>query len=121
MSRAPDKDVKHAETTKGEPVGKVVIDSRGHNVWQWAKDVIESTSVLLKRLENKDLALEPTQKVPVVRDEDATKGQKSAKPAAKAAKHGEKETDATPRHPALQRERDRRRDGGGGFDPYNSR
>jgi hypothetical protein len=120
MSRAPDKDVQHAETTAGEPVGKVVIDSRGHNVWQWAKDVIESTSVLLKRLENKDLALEPTQKVPVVRDEDATKGQKSGKPGAKAAKHGEKETDAAPRHPALQRERDRRRDGGG-FDPYNSR
>jgi hypothetical protein len=119
MSRVPHKDVKHAETTTGEPVGKVVIDSRGHNVWQWARDVLESTSVLLKRLENKDLALEPTQKVPVVRDEDATKGQKTGKPGGKAAKHGE--ADAAPRHPALQRERDRQRDGGGGFDPYNSR
>ena len=121
MSRAPDKDVKPTETAAGEPVGKVVIDSRGHNVWQWAKDVIESTSVLLKRLENKDLALEPTQKVPLVQDEDLAKGRKTAKPGAKAAKPGEKEADAAPRHPALQRERDRRRDGGGGFDPYNSR
>jgi hypothetical protein len=120
MSRVPDKDVKHAEAT-GAPVGKVVIDSRGHNVWQWARDVIESTSVLLKRLENKDLALEPTQKVAVVRDEDLTKGQKTGKPGAKAAKPGEKEADAGPRHPALQRERERPRDGGGGFDPYNSR
>jgi hypothetical protein len=114
MSRVADKDVTKAETTTGEPVGKVVIDSRGHNVWQWAKDVIESTSVLLKRLENKDLALEPTQKVPVVReDEPAAKGQKAV--------GKRKEADAAPRHPALQRERDRRRDGGGGFDPYNSR
>jgi hypothetical protein len=121
MSRVPDKDVKHAETTTGEPVGKVVIDSRGHNVWQWARDVLESTSVLLKRLENKELALEPTPKVPVVRDEDPTKGQKTGKPGAKAAKHGDKEADAAPRHPALQRERDRQRDGGGGFEPYNSR
>jgi hypothetical protein len=120
MSRVLDKDVKHAATTTGEPVGKVVIDSRGHNVWQWARDVLESTSVLLKRLENKDLALEPTQKVPVVRDEDVTKGQKTGKPGAKAAKRDEKEADAAPRHPALQRERNRQRDGGG-FDPYNSR
>jgi hypothetical protein len=112
MSRAPDKDVKPTEPATGEPVGKVVIDSRGHNVWQWAKDVIESTSVLLKRLDNKDLALEPTQKVPVVReDEPAAKGQK--------ATGKRKEADAAPRHPALQRDRDRR--DGGGFDPYNSR
>lgn len=120
MSRVPDKDVKRGEATTGEPVGKVVIDSRGHNVWQWARDVLESTSVLLKRLENKDLALEPTQKIPVVReDELPPKGQKVGKPGAKAAaKVGEKQADASPRHPALQRAR-RREDGG--FDPYNSR
>lgn len=120
MSRVPDKDVKHAEATTGQPVGKVVIDSRGHNVWQWARDVLESTSVLLKRLENKDLALEPTQKVPVVREDEPTaKGQKTGKPGVKAAARvGEKHADASPRHPALQRER--RRDDGG-FDPYNSR
>jgi hypothetical protein len=121
MSRAPDKDAKRAEPVAEEPVGKVVIDSRGHNVGQWARDVIESTSVLLKRLENKDLALEPTRKVPVVRDAEPAKGPKSDKPGAKAG--GAKETDAAQRHPALQRERERepRRDGSRGFDPYNSR
>lgn len=123
MSRVPDKDVKHTETATEEPAGRVVVDGRGHNVWQWARDVLESTSVLLKRLENKDLALESTQKVPVVpEDEPASKRQTTAgKPGAKSgAKAGERETAASPRHPALQRERDRRRDGGGGFDPYNS-
>ncbi len=116
MSRGPEKDVGHAATAGVEPVGRVVVDSRGHNVWQWARDVIESTSVLLKRLDNKDLALEPTQKVPVVRDEPGPKG-RQVKPDVKQA------AQPAPRHPALQRERgqDRRRDTGGGFDPYNSR
>jgi hypothetical protein len=113
MSRVPDKDVERSEATTGEPVGRVVVDSRGHNVWQWARDVIESTSVLLKRLENKDLALEPTQRVPVVREEPA----KTPK-----IKHAHKAAAQQPasRHPALPPERSRSRDGGG-FDPYNSR
>ena len=112
MSRAQDKDVEDAPP-EPEPVGKVEFDSRGNSVWRWARDVIESTSVLLKRLENKDLALEPTQKVPVMGGADAAR--KAAKPAAKRV---EPEDDSRPRHPALQRER---RDRGGGFDPYNSR
>ena len=62
MSRAHHKDGKHVELPptgpETESPGKVVVDSRGHSVWQWAKDVLENTSVLLKRLENKDLALE---------------------------------------------------------------
>lgn len=111
MGRVNDKGLKPAETAT-QPPGRVEIDSRGHNVWRWARDVIESTSVLLKRLENKDLALESTQKVPVVPGPDAgAKGQKSAaKPsmAKKAAKH-----------PALPP--DHGRDRTGGFDPYNSR
>jgi hypothetical protein len=122
MSRAHDKDVERVEppTTEParEPPGKVVVDGRGHNVWQWAKDVIESTSVLLKRLENQDLALEPTRKVPIVSEKYA--GSKAAKPGdskMKAAKETDSKSAAL--HPALQRER--ARDGGGGFDPYNSR
>jgi hypothetical protein len=112
MSRVHDKDVEPADPTVREPPGRVEIDSRGHNVWRWAKDVIENTSVLLKRLENKDLALEPTQKVPVVSAvDDAPKRDKpSAKP-----ESGKKAA----RHPALHL--DRKPDKGGGFDPYNSR
>ena len=70
--------------------------------------MIDSTSILLKRLDNRDLALEPTQKVPVV---PATKP--STKQAeAKAAKHNERvELEPEPGE----------RDSGGGFDPYNSR
>lgn len=126
MSRAHDKDVATVEppstTSESESPGKVVVDARGRNVWKWAKDVtkdvLDSTSVLLKRLENKDLALEPTRKVPVISEKDAKlKVPKSGDSKAKAAK--ETDPKSAPRHPALQRERPR--DGGGGFDPYNSR
>jgi hypothetical protein len=116
MSRAPHKDVDDTDQPPAnEPAGKVEFDSRGNGVWRWARDVIESTSVLLKRLDNKDLALEPTQKVPVVPDV-VQQPKKGAKPQAGAEK---KPADAKAAHPAMQRERSR--GGGGGFDPYNSR
>ena len=123
MSRAHDKHVQDVEPPRtkpeGEAPGRVVVDGRGHNVWQWAKDVLESTSVLLKRLENKDLSLEPTRKVPILSGEQDKGGNtKAAKNADAKAKTADAHVPA--RHPALQR--DRKRDGGGGgFDPYNSR
>ena len=86
------------------PAGRVEIDSRGNSVWRWARDVLESTSVLLKRLENHDLALEPTQKVPIARAAKKAPG--------KAERRG-----AT----SLSVEEPTRPDNGGGFDPYNSR
>lgn len=113
MSAAPDKDVDESSPAR-EPAGKVEFDSRGNSVWRWARDVLESTSVLLKRLENKDLALEPTQKVPAVRENKPTSKASKAR-AGESAEPAEPQ--AAERHPALQR--DRRRDGGG-FDPYNS-
>jgi len=130
MSRAHQKDVEQPEPPASdlatERAGKVVVDARGRNVWKWAKDtakdVIDSTSVLLKRLENKDLALEPTRKVPVLSGQPAEKGAnpKGAKQrASKELAVDEAESKSAARHPAQQR--DRTRDGGGGFDPYNSR
>lgn len=127
MSRAQQKDVKQPEPPATDPTteraGKVVVDARGRNVWQWAKDVIENTSVLLKRLENKDLALESTHKVPVLSEEQPGEkgvGPKAAKPAdsnAKAAKEGAAKSSSW--HPAMKP--DQGKDRGGGFDPYNSR
>ena len=112
MGRVHDKDVDDAEPPSPEPAGKVEFDSRGNSVWRWARDVIESTSVLLKRLENKDLALESTQKVPVVRGAGGVRGGKASAAAKSAAPTYE------PRHPARKPDP---RDRGGGFDPYNSR
>src|SRR5688500_12264473 len=110
MSRAHHKDGKRVEPPVTDPEtespGKVVVDSRGHSVWQWAKDVLENTSVLLKRLENKDLALEPTQKVPVLPGRQpsekgaGSKGAKRADSNAKAAKETASKSAAW--HPAMQ-------------------
>lgn len=47
--------------------GCVRVDSRGRNVWQWhdARIDIDSTTILLKRLDNDALELEPTRSVPI--------------------------------------------------------
>lgn len=44
--------------------GRVTVDQRGHSVWQWEGMDTDSTSLLLKRLENDALELEPTRSVP---------------------------------------------------------
>jgi hypothetical protein len=114
MGRASDKErVDHEPSANQarEAPGRVEFDSRGNSVWRWAKDVIESTSVLLKRLEVKDLALEPTQKVPVMGGDKP--GQR--KPGSRGGESSVDDKDKS-RHPAARRDR---RDGG--FDPYNSR
>ena len=127
MSRVHDKKVERAEPSAAEPgsdtPGKVVVDSRGHSVWQWAKDVIENTSVLLKRLENKDLALEPTQKVPILPGrqpaEKGTSPRAAKRPDSNAKAAKETASKSADWHPALRP--DQGGDRGGGFDPYNSR
>jgi hypothetical protein len=101
MARTKDADVVESAPADSEPAGRVEFDSRGNSVWKWAREVIDSTSVLLKRLENKDLAIEPTQKVPVLGDKSAN-----------AKKPGRTE---------LSYSDDDGHGSGGGFDPYNSR
>jgi hypothetical protein len=86
-----------------EPAGRVEFDSRGNSVWRWARDVLDSTSILLKRLDNKDLAIEPTQKVPVLGSKKVTKPGRPR------------------RNPLSLADDDGGRDQGGGFNPYNSR
>ena len=122
MAGAADKQIRDDGTqTVSEPAGKVEVDSEGNRVWRWAREVLENTSVMLKRLENKDLALEPTQKIPVVGGVDAA--QKKKQPGYRGddddALRVEDDDDARARHPAARK--DGGRDGGGGFDPYNSR
>jgi len=116
-----------AETPPNEErAGRVVVDARGRNVWQWAKNAIDSTSILLKRLENKDLALEPTQKVPVMRGADpratdkAAAG-KQAAPTKPGAKPGDGRTSQKGAKLADPTRGPKRSETGGGFDPYNSR
>jgi hypothetical protein len=70
---------------------------------------------LLKRLENRALALEPTQKVPVMGGADRAE----SKPGRRDA-NDEGDGDLSLKHPATSRGK-KDGDNGGGFDPYNSR
>jgi hypothetical protein len=155
MSRVQDKDVertepREAERPPREPPGRVEVDSRGHNVWRWSRETNDSTSVVLKRLDNDDLALEPTQRVPVVPGSDprskgvAAKGAtpKAVTPKAAAseaaAPKGAPTKGTSPKGAAANGKKSaalaepskksvfhpalqRDRKSGGGFDPYNSR
>ena len=117
-ARAPDKDVdkRRRRRPSREPAGKVEVDSRGNSVWRWARDVIESTSVLLKRLENKDLALEPTQKVPIMRAASARR--RNCKGAGDGSRRAGDIGEGR-KHPALREERGKGT--AAGSIPYNSR
>lgn len=95
----------------GQAAGQVEFDSRGNSVWRWKSDGNDSTSILLKRLENDSLALEPTQTVPTVGAAASRK---------RAPEPGGREGEPTDDELALERTRSvKRGDGGGGFNPYD--
>ncbi|HEX6999215.1 MAG TPA: hypothetical protein VF322_13830 [Gammaproteobacteria bacterium] len=93
-----------AEEGPSRRLGRVESDGRGRNIWRWARDLADSTSVLLKRLQSTDLELEPTRQVKV-------RIAQANRPAPRAVTAG----------PDLALEESGSRDAGGGFDPYNSR
>jgi len=144
MGRATDNASNDDPPTVREPAGKVEVDSDGNRVWRWAREVLENTSVLLKRLENKDLALDPTQKVPVIRGADPVEKKDAGQRGVPTADKGgvnestsgllkrleNKDLALEPTQKvrllrgaptADDEESPVRRDGDGGFDPYNSR
>ncbi len=83
---------------KDNPAGKVVSDAEG-NRWQW--DSNDETSVQLKKLNNDELAIERTDIHP--RPTPPPRPVAAAKPKTEPAKPLAK-----------------RRDSGGGFNPYDS-
>lgn len=91
--------------------GGVVVDSRGRNVWEWKDEQLDSTSVVLQRLENNALELESTRKVPVAKDAKAAPKDPKPQKDAKRPRSGARDT--------LSATFDV--DEGGGFDPYNHR
>jgi hypothetical protein len=89
-----------------------VVNDGGRNVWQWKDEQLDSTSVVLKRLENEALELEPTRKVPIAKPNDDGKG--DGKRVRRGATRGT--LSAT-----FDVDADGGVEAGGGFDPYNHR
>lgn len=120
MGRSVDKLDEGAQPPRDDArPGRVEVDSRGRNVWRWNGDSTESTSVVLERLDNKELALEPTQKVPIAPGGEA-KAKPKGTPEAAAAKPS-KAAVTKGKPSSFSRPDKTPRDKGGGFDPYNSR
>jgi hypothetical protein len=144
-----DDTLKLIKPVKENDSGHVVIDSRGRNVWQWKDAEVDSTSLVLKRLENDALELEPTRKVPIQKPpaEGAERGggrrsghsSDRRKPAPgrragaseargtdrESARRAARGSDRTGRHPErpgrvrLSIDEPGSSGPGGGFDPYN--
>jgi hypothetical protein len=94
--------------------GRVEFQS-GKAIWQWSGEQGESTSILLKRLDNPELELERTRKMAIARKAEASKAE--GKTPAVAEKAKSRSTDL------LDFETDIRAGLGGpsaGFDPYNN-
>ena len=90
-------------TTVHGSAGHVEVDARGNSVWHWTKQSpLDSTTILLQRLENDALEIESSAKLPqpeVAAEDDGRKRVLGRKDARKARGH---------------------KDIGGGFDPYNN-
>jgi hypothetical protein len=96
MPSGPDNKIR---SIKENPAGKVVADAEG-NRWQW--DSNDETAVQLKKLNNDELAIERTDIHP-----------RPTSPTEKAAAAAKPKTEAA-------KPLTKRRDAGGGFNPYDN-
>jgi hypothetical protein len=98
----------------GQPApGRVVIDNRGHNVWQWDDNQLDSTTVMLQQLDAAALTLEPTRTTRKLKlDERLRHAAEEPAPAVAAA-------DADDDSLGLALEATFCFKPGSGFDPYN--
>lgn len=98
-------DKKYSSIKHENAAGRVEF-SGGKAIWQWDQDANDSTSILIKSLDNSDLELEATRRTPI------------ANPQRKLAGGGKPQ-----RSPPRQDEEDPDWEipdsGGAGFDPYN--
>jgi hypothetical protein len=118
---------KKSDGGKENSPGHVTVDARGRNVWKWNDDQLDSTTIMLQKLENSSLSLEPTltfRKPDIERagarertgDRDQTKGgeQASRSDGRRAAERNRSGDSGS-----LRVEQSFKVKLGGGFDPYN--
>ena len=99
-------DKKYSSIKEENAAGRVEF-SGGKAVWQWDQDANDSTSILIKSLDNPELELEVTRRTPIVGSPQKTAG----KDATKRRESRDADDSASWDIPS---------DSGAGFDPYNS-
>jgi hypothetical protein len=105
-----------------EPIvpGSVVVDSRGRNVWHFHGEPIDSTSMMLQRLDNPALALEPTRKAKRLEPGTPDTRKDVPTPATGGRSAEAKARESKPQQSFEQRFKLKPgKKSGGGFDPYN--
>ena len=100
-------DKKYTKIKHEDAAGSVEF-SGGKAVWQWSQDANDSTSVLIKSLDNPDLALEATRRTPI------------AQPKGGPLAGADKPQRPAPRCDEDDADLEMPDSGGSGFDPYNS-
>jgi hypothetical protein len=111
MVRQPDSKATERDTaaTVHGAAGHVEVDARGNSVWRWSEQgPLDTTSILLKRLENDALELEATRKAeqPGI----AARPKNASAPSKRRRGTGPEDWTVERGH----------KDSGGGFDPYNN-
>jgi len=115
---------KQLKQESGHAPGRIVIDGRGRNVWQWSDDQLDSTTIMLQRLDNSALALEPTRSVrrPAI-GQDSGEGKADGADAARSRDRRSRTGDSrsgTKGSGRFDIEHTFKVKAGGGFDPYNN-
>lgn len=111
--------------TSSDAPGRIAVDSRGRNIWQWNDDQLDSTTIMLQRLDNSALALEPTRNLerPDINSATMPK-QGAAKPqqgAGRSTSSASRSRSTASGSESLRIEQtfNVKLGSGGGFDPYN--
>jgi len=99
-------DKKYSSIKHENAAGRVEFDG-GKAVWQWDQDPNDSTSILIKSLDNPELELEVTRRTPIAGPQRKSAGKD--RPKRRASREDDESTDW-----------DIPDDSGSGFDPYNS-
>lgn len=103
-------DKKYTSIKHDNAAGRVEFKG-GKAVWQWAQEQNDSTSILLKSLDNPELELEKTRRTPISRPQQGKPpAKRGAKPEAQKSS-AEAKDDDNPWGISSKR--------GSGFDPYN--
>lgn len=96
--------------------GHIVVDDRGRNVWEWKDETVKDagSTTLLQKLDNNQLGIADTQ---MWRKEDLQPAKESAgKPRELSLEEGDEPAPTARSH--LRPAPLRKKDAGGGFNPY---
>ena len=96
-------DKKYSSIKHENAAGRVEF-SGGKTVWQWDQDANDSTSILIKSLDNPELELEVTRRTPITPSQQKAAGKDTNE--RRASRHADESADW-----------DIPDDGGAGFDP----